>query len=419
MLKVQEGSKAMIYLDVAARFALYQSLFELQNNGGLSSTSECGLYYDFAVWKDSKGKYCLPAKKDAEDSFKKYVAASLLGRLYKYPHADFITGFSVAPVIDMSTPEAAQQAVVEGTGVTEGAESHRCTGSYPDFTKQFTYRSSEKPLWFPENGVNIIIPKEGNCPGKLPMIVFFHGCHPGNLGSAMGIVSQMVETMKKTVKEGKSDPVILVVPTQAAGDGWQNSPNGACGPALWGSAFDLKKVVDEASQNLPSGITVSSVSFAGHSGAGCNLQGSLHKAAELYPNAYAFGVFDTCAQPKYAEDFKAKLRGDTKMMFIFASMKDQFVQQNELMGITSDASCPSPEVDVQNAKFKSCKASSSNAKFGYEMVYNNHHLAMALGMEMMLKSFFAPSSSRPPATGPSPEGTPGLVGGLENQPVQV
>jgi hypothetical protein len=418
MLKIQEGSKAMIYLDVAARFSLYQSLYELQKNGGLSDTGDCGMYYDFAVWKDAKGKYCLPEKKDVRESFQKYVTASLLGRLYKYPHADFISGFVVAPVVSLETPEAAQQAIVEGSALTYGAESHRCTGTYPDFTKQITYKSVEHPDWFPEGGVSIMIPKEGNCAGKLPLIMYFHGCHSG-LPPKPTDPAGVINTMKTLVSEKKSDPVILVIPTQSRGDGWQDSADGACGPALWGSSFDIKKVIDEVTAGLPQGITVSSVSFAGHNGAGCNLQGGLHEAAQLYPNAYAFGIFDTCAAGKYGEDFKKKIRSDTKMIFTYGTMKDKFTEQDEVLGITQTVECPKVEIVAAGGELSNCRFDQGKNRFGFELLTASHTIPVPVGMEQMLKMFFAPSKSQPPTPGQPPGAAPNPVASDKNPPVQL
>ncbi|MBI5398105.1 hypothetical protein HZB03_01455 [Candidatus Woesearchaeota archaeon] len=386
MLKVQDGSKAMIYLDVAARFALYQALFDLQAKGGLVSTGDCGTYFDFAVWKNAKGIFCIPEQKDTEQALQQYAASNIIARLYKYPYADFINGIPSEFVGLAQTP-----GVLPPPGLPQatGAGSHRCPAAAQEYVKEFTYTSTEHPDWFPPNGVSVIIPAEGNCPGPLPMIVYFHGCHKGTISSGVKSAEDALNTMRGLVKEGKADPVVIVIPTQKKGQGWADAPDGVCGPALWSSAFDIKSVVDQAQQNLPQGVTISSLSFVGHSGGGCNLEGSLHRAAELYPNAYAVGVFDACSGDLYGQSFQKKLSPQTKILITYAVMgKDRGVE-NKILGISKTVACPMTETVAVHGELSTCLSNKEGARFGYDLKIADHHASVAVGFEHMLKQFFS------------------------------
>lgn len=391
MLKVQDGSKAMIYLDLAARFALYQSLFDLQSKGGLATTSDCGTYYDFALWKNAKGIFCVPERKNAEEALKKYASTNIIARLYKYPHADFINGIPPEFAGAAFLPQDETRGVV--SPLTR-AGSHRCSTSTQDYIKEFTYQSTEHPDWFPPNGVGVFIPKEGNCPGQLPMIVYFHGCHKGAISSGMKSATDMLNTLRRLVEQGKADPVIVVIPTQKKGAGWQEAPEGACGPALWGSAFDMKTVVDQATQNLPRGVTVSELSFVGHSGSGCNLKGSLHKAAELYPAMYAMGVFDTCAGEVWGQSLQNKLSPQTRMLMTYATMGKDRSAQNKILGVLQTVRCPQTQTVIGHGELGACLSSTSRLRFGYDLKVPDHHASVAVGFEHMLRQFFSASTTQ-------------------------
>ncbi|MFH1063790.1 MAG: M15 family metallopeptidase [Candidatus Woesearchaeota archaeon] len=88
--EVQEGEKALIFLDFAAKMALYQAAYDLPSSGGFSGTSSCGTYYDFNMWNDNSKTDCSINESTARLALQTLFASSLKSRVAAYPTADFI-----------------------------------------------------------------------------------------------------------------------------------------------------------------------------------------------------------------------------------------------------------------------------------------------------------------------------------------
>jgi hypothetical protein len=88
--KVQEGEKALIFLDFAAKLAIYQAVYDLQAKGGTSEASACGTYYGFARWNSDSGKNCFVDVDSAKNTLRDLFVSSLIARVAAYPSADFV-----------------------------------------------------------------------------------------------------------------------------------------------------------------------------------------------------------------------------------------------------------------------------------------------------------------------------------------
>ena len=91
----QSGESALLYVDVAARSAFDEGVYELAKNGGYNSISKCGHYSGANVWadltingKDKKIEECYPEKNNGEefleDNAKNLIDKNLKRRLSYY-----------------------------------------------------------------------------------------------------------------------------------------------------------------------------------------------------------------------------------------------------------------------------------------------------------------------------------------------
>jgi hypothetical protein len=94
--KMQEGEKAMIFLDFAAKLAVYQSIHDLEEEGGISEESRCGSYYGFNRWNSEAGESCFVDARKAKDSLRDLFVSNLVARMAAYPNADFIGNLPAA-----------------------------------------------------------------------------------------------------------------------------------------------------------------------------------------------------------------------------------------------------------------------------------------------------------------------------------
>ena len=94
--KMQAGEKAMIFLDFAAKLAVYQAIHELQKEGGISEESRCGNYYGFNKWNSESGESCFVDANKAKDSLRDLFVSNLVARVAAYPDADFIGNLPTA-----------------------------------------------------------------------------------------------------------------------------------------------------------------------------------------------------------------------------------------------------------------------------------------------------------------------------------
>lgn len=86
--KVQQGENALIFLDLSARMALRQAVYDLHSRGGMTGTG-CGTYYGFRMWNSASGEDCAPDMESAEQALKDLFLSNLQARVSAYPYADF------------------------------------------------------------------------------------------------------------------------------------------------------------------------------------------------------------------------------------------------------------------------------------------------------------------------------------------
>jgi hypothetical protein len=68
----QKSEKDLFYVDQAAKYASYESIFALAENGGFTLFgSKCGKYLDYNLW--NKNEYCFP---DYTNNFKAYFSTN-------------------------------------------------------------------------------------------------------------------------------------------------------------------------------------------------------------------------------------------------------------------------------------------------------------------------------------------------------
>jgi len=79
-----EAEKALLYIDLSARYAAYKTLDELSSNGGYSTGSGCGTYLGYNLWNNEE-EICYPSKEMVEENFKLLFNDNLNGYLQNYP----------------------------------------------------------------------------------------------------------------------------------------------------------------------------------------------------------------------------------------------------------------------------------------------------------------------------------------------
>ena len=393
VLKIQEGEKTLIFLDLAAKLALYQAFYEIQAEGGISGNSKCGSYYDFNMWNSDTGATCHVDIKTLENSLRTLFESNLVARLTSYPKADFL----------MNTPQAAQFArqanTLAGLSTTAGGGAGGYCTSTTAYQKDFTYTHSTG--FYPPNGGRIYISPQANCPGSRPLVIFLHGCMENptthkNFGD--GSAYDIIPVIKKLYEKTKIQPMIFAAPSQTKGTGWGNHPNGICteGGSLWGASFDLNKFIELVTKDLPSGITISSISVVGQSGAGCSITTGLQRAIKTKNDLFAIAQFDTCSGSGLANAIKSHMSTTTKFMALYAGDSDDNKAHNTAFGIAKDMSCPT-DTTLPSGGVDRCLSDNSDKYFAFYMKNPDSKIATTLGMEQFLMKFF-PAAAIPGTT---------------------
>ncbi|MEM0231183.1 MAG: M23 family metallopeptidase [Candidatus Woesearchaeota archaeon] len=85
-----QGEKALYFIDVASKYAIYDAAVKLGENGGLWGSS-CGLADGFQAWRD-RAQECYPNSRDALINFQKAYSDSLIKYLNSYPEGSLPVG---------------------------------------------------------------------------------------------------------------------------------------------------------------------------------------------------------------------------------------------------------------------------------------------------------------------------------------
>jgi hypothetical protein len=156
-------------------------------------------------------------------------------------------------------------------------------------------------LDYPDRG-GLWIPREAQCGGAFPLVVMLHGINPAmNPTPSLGGGRRLEYAVRSLIDGGVMRPVILAEPVQLEGAA---SSTGLYAPAVWEPADHLDLLVPELTRR---GITIASLSYTGHSGAGCDAGNGLYlvlaRHAQLIPT-YApamklWGLEDICYAGAY------------------------------------------------------------------------------------------------------------------------
>ena len=396
MIKVQQGEKALIFLDLAAKLSINQALFDIQKGGGLQQSSACGEYYGFNRWNSDSGSTCYVDTKTIEENMRKIFRQNMIARMAAYPDADFMMNTNeAAKFVKQPTAGAPGASGTSGImGVAMGSARY-CEGGQ-ELIKDFTY---EHPSgWFPPNGVRMFVPKEAHCPGQYPLIIYLHGngikskkAQYYHFGDGQQDVLPMLRDIysKKRVV-----PAIFVAPSQT----WSDNPDGVkvgSTGALWGNKMDFRKLVELIKQNLPQGITVSSVTFTGTSGGGCGVYNGIYRALQQVPESYMIGAFDTCFNPVFARTFKSNAK--TSKVFVLYGTMDMSSRPEfqRILEANTKTECPT-ETGVEKGGMVNCFTDTAGQYFVGTMKQPWHSNAARAGLEQMLLKFFPASAVSAP-----------------------
>ncbi len=158
-------------------------------------------------------------------------------------------------------------------------------------------------LDYPDRGM-VWIPAEAHCGGDYPLVVMLHGINPSmNATPSLGGGRHLEYEVRSLIDAGLITPLILAEPVQLTASADSDTLYAS---QYWEPATHLQKVHAILDARSPA-ITVSSLSYTGHSGAGCDESNGLYlvldRLDDLVP-AYApkfrlWGLEDICYSGDY------------------------------------------------------------------------------------------------------------------------
>jgi hypothetical protein len=173
------------------------------------------------------------------------------------------------------------------------------------------------PVTYPDAGA-LWVPAEAQCGGAFDLVVMLHGINPSHsVAPSLGGGRRLELETRALIDRGHLRPVILAEPVHFQGSS----------TLLYGPGFDLTTHLDLLMQQLSKrGISVASLSYTGHSGAGCDANNGLYKVlaekSALIP-AYApsmplMGLEDICYESAYHwEAIQSSLTASTALVNMY------------------------------------------------------------------------------------------------------
>ena len=155
----------------------------------------------------------------------------------------------------------------------------------------FDFHDEEYLLPRQHGGGRAYVPKQVTADAPVPLVVFLHGVNRRNrlhmwLGSGP---ADLRARLDKWIAQGDLPPAVLAAPSQTRDALWPG--------ALW-TGIDLDEFVAAAERAVAGRARISrdQVIVAGHSGAGCNLEGGILKIAAARGAIRPIGIvaLDTC-----------------------------------------------------------------------------------------------------------------------------
>ncbi len=151
---------------------------------------------------------------------------------------------------------------------------------------------------YPDRG-GLWIPQEAQCGGSFDLVVMLHGINPNSLPAPdLGGGRHLEVEVRSYIDAGLIKPLILAEPVHFQGTSTY----------LYGPDFDLTTHLDLLMPELLSrGISVASLSYVGHSGAGCDQNNGLYKVLAQWhdlipqyaPQMLLWGLEDVCYESSY------------------------------------------------------------------------------------------------------------------------
>ena len=304
----QEEQKLLHTIQLQAKFAYYQSVYDLGLSGGVGIENNCGKYRGFInYYNDPELQQCLPLTPEKElaalmnkemrfveegiDGNKvsvfyntelkdNYIIGKANGSIaYTYDSTNQVLNLGSIEVKQLSPDEYAQLYHPN----TIGSPSGSGVKQFPtcDKTEDVIIElSNEKEK--PENQVNygrIWIPAEALCGGEFPLLIMLHGhSRPeiAYIGEKAGY--RVDKDVRILINERKIYPVILAAPLGI------KTTKGTPWPA---GQLDIDKYIariqEEVKKHNPK-IAISKVGMTGHSAANCYT----NTALQYYPAKYNF-----------------------------------------------------------------------------------------------------------------------------------
>jgi hypothetical protein len=150
---------------------------------------------------------------------------------------------------------------------------------------------------YPDRG-KLWIPGEAQCGGAFPLVVMLHGINPGrNETPSLGGGRNLQHLVRSLIDARLVAPVILAEPVQT--NAAAATSTGLYAPQHWEPATHLDRLAPELARRA---ITLSSISYIGHSGAGCDSRNGLYLVLARYaqlipgyaPRMKLWGLEDVC-----------------------------------------------------------------------------------------------------------------------------
>jgi hypothetical protein len=149
------------------------------------------------------------------------------------------------------------------------------------------------PLAYPDRGA-VWIPAEAGCEPSLDLLVMLHGINPSsNPTPSLGGGRRLELLVRQLIDAGLIRPIVLAEPVHFQGSS----------TFLYGAGFDPAEHLTRVQAILDDhGVSVASLSYVGHSGAGCDADNGLYEVLDrvddlvptFAPSMRLWGLMDVC-----------------------------------------------------------------------------------------------------------------------------
>lgn len=199
------------------------------------------------------------------------------------------------------------------------------------------------PLDYPDKG-SIWIPAEAHCSGAFDLVVMMHGTNRRAVPAPlMGGGLHLEVLTRALIDGGLMSPILLAEPVHFE----------ATSDQLYGEGYQLTHHLDMIRQVLDArGISLRSISFTGHSGAGCHENNGLYKVLDnlgaiiptYAPALKLWGLQDVCYEAPYhwEQPLLALGHRDTRVVNMYSAQGDPSEFEANLFPEGQSFACSSP-----------------------------------------------------------------------------